>query len=354
LLLVGKGDSVTAEQVIGRAELLGEAVVVRVAEELGCTPSEVPHQVAVKNGDAVKRGDILATQRVLWGLFKTEVRAPVGGVIERISDITGSLMIRLPSQQITVAGYLPGTVVSIEEGIAVSLSATCAFVQGVFGVGAESHGKVTMLPSFASDTVSVDILPSSCSGLLLVSRDAPSLHLLYEAGRRGCRGWIAGSIEDVILESFAQKRFGVAVTGDEQVPFPLVITEGFGAIPMSDRAMDLFIANQGAIACISGITQVRAGAVRPEILIPLPETLQVHTEATSDQEHGLRVGSTVRCIRHPVFGRQGVITALPADPQVIGTGAHARVAEVTLRSDPVSGEEVSILIPRANLEVLEA
>jgi hypothetical protein len=96
---------------------------------------------------------------------------------------------------------------------------------------------------------------------------------------------------------------------------------------------------------VNGATQIRAGVVRPEIVVPSGD------RAPAGKEHAaggrLEIGSTVRVIRDPCFGRLGRVTALPQEPAAIETGALVRVLRVAL----AGGEET--VLPRANVELIE-
>ena len=123
----------------------------------------------------------------------------------------------------------------------------------------------------------------------------------------------------------------------------VVITEGFGEMAFSDRIAQLFEPHDGRAASINGATQVRAGALRPEIIVASEELSSIANAATSV---GLEVGGTVRVIRAPLFGEVGKVVELPHDPQVLPTGASTRVLKVELTS---GAHEI---VPRANVEVM--
>jgi len=55
----------------------------------------------------------------------------------------------------------------------------------------------------------------------------------------------------------------------------------------------------------------------------------------------------VRIIRDPYFGKLGTVSALPAEPAVLGSGSKARVLEVQFATGG------SAIIPRANVELIE-
>ena len=133
----------------------------------------------------------------------------------------------------------------------------------------------------------------------------------------------------------------MAITGREDVPFTLIVTEGFGELAMSERTFALLEKLEGREASVNGATQVRAGAVRPEVFVPL----ECSSEEASGISFELIVGSRVRLIRTPHFGLTGDVAALPEAPERIETGALVRVARVRL----AGGEEVTV--PRANIEL---
>ena len=98
------------------------------------------------------------------------------------------------------------------------------------------------------------------------------------------------------------------------------------------------------MASVSGATQIRAGVMRPEILIPREDAaeLAAHGEAAT----GLELGSLLRVIREPHFGRIGRVVELPSELRELDTEARVRVLVVELES----GERA--VVPRANVELI--
>jgi hypothetical protein len=106
-------------------------------------------------------------------------------------------------------------------------------------------------------------------------------------------------------------------------------------------------AHAGQAASVSGATQIRAGVIRPEIIIPKrPGTAETRSTGPSSRE-GIRVGDPVRVIRDPLFGRIGQVSALPSELQTIPTESEVRVLEVQFRDGSKA------VIPRTNVEVIE-
>lgn len=140
---------------------------------------------------------------------------------------------------------------------------------------------------------------------------------------------------------------GVAITGSEEKGITLVITEGFGQINMAQRTFNLLKSNQGKLACINGATQIRAGVIRPEVIIPIAGDVKIKEEKEKYESVGLQAGSPIRVIRQPYFGKLGQVKDLPPALQKLETESSARVLEVEFDSDGKA------IVPRANVEMLE-
>ena len=146
------------------------------------------------------------------------------------------------------------------------------------------------------------------------------------------------------LASLLSKEPGGRLSPDEAIDITLIVTEGFGTIRMADRTFRLLQSLEGQLASINGATQIRAGVMRPEIVVPHPAD---HGAAELPSEgQDLSIGTPIRVIREPYFGRLGQVAALPPELQQIPSGAMVRVLEADL-----DGERVTV--PRANVEIIE-
>src|SRR5438128_1287867 len=123
---------------------------------------------------------------------------------------------------------------------------------------------------------------------------------LMRAKEIGVAAVVAGGFDDRDLRQLLGRDLGVAITGSEELGFTLVLTEGFGRIPMAARTWRLLEAHRGERASVSGATQIRAGVMRPEIIIPRDGG---GAGSETDLSTGLEIGSLLRVIREPHFGR---------------------------------------------------
>ncbi|HOP79896.1 MAG TPA: hypothetical protein PLZ21_04945, partial [Armatimonadota bacterium] len=230
-----------------------------------------------------------------------------------------------------------------EEGVVVE--ALAAMVQGIFGVGGERTGEIHMIAKSPDDPLTEDMITPDMAGKVIVGGANVSGTALKKAAEVGCAGVVVGAIIDKDLIDFLGYDIGVAITGQEDINTTLITTEGFGSIRMADRTFKLLSSLQGQLASVNGATQIRAGVIRPEVIVPRVD-IGVEDEP---QDFGqiLDIGSHIRVIREPYFGILGTVTKLPPEPVLIPSGATVRVLEAEL-SD---GRHVTV--PRANVEIIE-
>ncbi len=343
-VLVRAGDAVTADQVVAQTHLPGKVHTVNVVNALSITPAEIRRFMRVKEGDSVEKDAVLAENKPFLAFLKTSVRAPVSGKVENVSEVTGQVMLREPPKPLELKAYLDGTVAEVLPGEGVVVEASGAFVQGIFGVGPETHGEIVLAVQSAQEELSGSLLTEAHRGKVVVGGSLVKADAFERARTLGVRALVVGGMDDADLRRLLGYDLGVAITGGEPIGFTLVLTEGFGRIAMADRTFTLLRSKQGRRASVSGATQIRAGVMRPEIVIP---GARVAAKAVKASE-GLQVGDPVRVIRQPLFGRIGKVKSLPPSLTAIPTEAHVRVLEVAF------DDGSSAVVPRANIEVLES
>lgn len=344
-VIVESGMKVKAEDVVAKAELPGNVQLLNLANLLSVAPDEIEENLLIPVGNAVSKDEIFASTKGLFGLFKSQVRSPIDGTIESVSDVTGQVILREAPVPVEVKAYADGIVVDTvpNEGVVVETFGT--YIQGIFGVGGETVGSLTIVSDNARDNLTAEQIVPEYKEKILVGGSLVSTDAIQRAIEIGVHGIIAGGIDDADLRQLLGYELGVAITGSEKLGITLVITEGFGSISMAERTFSLLKEREGMKTSINGATQIRAGVVRPEILIPL-----VYEDVDTDSETQmgmLDIGSPVRVIREPHFGKLGHISELPVELQQLETEAEVRVLQVEFDG----GEKVTL--PRANVEVIE-
>jgi hypothetical protein len=344
-VLVTVGETVRADMPVARAELPGKVLALNLANQLGVAPGEIHDYLIKKEGDRIQKDEIIAENKPFIKWFKTEISSPITGTIESLSPITGQVLFREPPKVLEVLAYVDGTIVEVHPQQGVTIETSCSLVQGIFGIGGETSGEIVMGVTRPDETLVPANLTPVMKGKVVIGGAFLSADTLARAKEVGVAALVIGGIHDKDLRVLLGYDLGVAITGTEQVGFTLVLTEGFGTIPMATKTFRLLAAHAGQKASVSGATQIRAGVIRPEIIIP--QGASPMAAALASQREGIRIGDAVRIIRDPLFGVIGEVSRLPSELQTIPTESEVRVLEVRF------GDGRTAVIPRANIEVIE-
>jgi len=344
-VLVKVGDQVKSDQIVAKTELPGNVQTVNVAGLLGILPEDVQAHMLKKPGEAVAKDEPLAMSKSFFGLFKSVCKAPVAGVVESISGITGQVILREPPLPVQVRAYIDGRVVEVAEAEGVTVETYGTFVQGIFGIGGETDGQIAMAVDDPSQELTADHIKPEHKGKVIIGGSLVRHRALTRAAELGVRAIVVGGINDADLRAFLGYDIGVAITGTEEKGVTLVVTEGFGRMTMAKKTFNLLKSKQGLKASVNGATQIRAGVMRPEVIVPLEGRAQADEVHKSDS--GLELGMAIRVIRHPYFGRIGKVAALPHELQKLESESHARVLEVEFE------DGTKAVVPRANVELIE-
>ena len=342
---VSVGDHVSPTTVVARALLPGVLQTIKLADQLGVEAKDVRPFLKVKDGDAVEVGDLVAEGKKMFGLFKAPTAtSEYKGTIESFSEVTGNLLVRAPSIPIEMNAYIEGTVAEIlpEEGAIIETRG--AMVQGIFGVGGERLGKIRVAVADHEEILDVKHILPTDAGNIIVGGAGVTAAAIKKASEVNAIGIIAGGVKDSDLIEFLGYDIGVAITGQEAINITLMVTEGFGFLPMAQRTFDLLKTLDGQSSSINGATQIRAGVIRPEVIVPNPGQTDSVESVSAVLELG--IGASIRVIREPYFGKLASVTELPPELVTLESGTTVRVLKAKL----ADGEEVTV--PRANVEIV--
>lgn len=344
-VLVSQGQAVEHDAIVARAMLPGPLQTIKLAEKTSMEPKDAVALFTLKEGDPIEKGQLVAaTKGILGRFFKTEVVSDYTGVVESISEVTGNVLVREPSNPVDMRAYVKGRVKTVMEDEGVIIESRGAMVQGIFGVGGEHNGIIRCAVSNPGEVLEASHITEADKGKILIGGSGVTLEALEKANQLEVAGLVVGAVRDVDLTKLLGYDIGVAITGQEAINTTLVATEGFGRLNMAERTFKLLQSLQGRRASINGATQIRAGVIRPEVIAPTEE--DVKAEAPEPQASYLDIGTPIRVIREPYFGRLGTVTELPSQLLTVESGAEVRVLKAKLDD----GREV--LVPRANVEII--
>ncbi len=316
----------------------GEPQVLDVATELGVKPFLLGDCLRVIPGTAVVPGQVIATRRVERKMLMAQ--SSEYGKVTSIVD--GVVTIEPLHVRTDLLAYLAGKVVQVMPDQGVVVRAFAYLLQGQYGVGGETGGSLLIAGQAHSILTAESVSPDWQDKVVVVGATA-DLEAIRAAAQAGAKALVMAYLPLRTLREFTGDTGTVGLTGDEDVPLTIVLTEGFNRAAISARFYSTLQTLAGRYAAVNGTTHIRAGVIRPEVIICEPGWPQ-ESGAASLPSQEIVLGSTVRITREPGAGRIGIVTGLPFERQRIITGSSVRVAEVVV-------DQHKLVVPVSNLEI---
>jgi len=342
-VLVKLGDVVKSQQVVARTDLPGRVYAVNAAGQMNVLEGDLLPLMRKKVGDPVTKGELVAQTEGIFGYFKSSVVSPVTGAVEAISDRTGRVMLRETPTPVEVRAYIDGTVTEIHAGEGCTVETLGVFCQGIFGLGGEKEGEIRIVGS-PDAKLTAAMFDGTTAGKVVVGGNLLTIDAFEAAKAAGAVCVVTGGIHYRDIKQILGYEVGVAITGTEKISTTIVVTEGFGAIDMARATFDLLGKYVGSRASVNGATQIRAGVIRPEVIVAKDAGVAGEKEA---EPVPLDIGSPIRIIRAPYFGMLGKVAELPVELTKLESETMVRVLIAEL------GDGRRVTVPRANVEMIE-
>lgn len=294
-VLVQVGDRVEAVEVVASALRPGATFAINAARDLGVGNAMLPRYMLKKEGDEIQAHEVLAARGGLFGLFRRTCRAPVAGKVASI--VQGRILLEREPSPIELRAHFRGEVVRIVPGYGAVIRTTGAVIRGIWGNGKEAHGIIRVVVEEPEQPLTGDLIDASCHGAVVVGGSLVDRSALQQATENSVRGLVAGALEGELMSLV------------RSLPFPVVITQGLGDLPMAKPMFNLFRLHQGREAAILQ-PEMPSEMARPEILITLPADQTV--SAKESAQAPLTVGTLVHIVSLPYVGLTGQVVSEPA------------------------------------------
>jgi uncharacterized protein (TIGR01319 family) len=226
-----------------------------IAGPLRIRPRAIKGYLKKRKGDFVERGEAVA-QDVGKGVF---VRSPSAGLVKKVNTKKGTITVQYDVDPVPVSSIVNGTVTRVVEGYSAWVAYSGETLSGAIGFGPQCFGEAVLMDDG-------DLPQDAGDGSILLTDQPVDMDLLKAASAAGVSGLVAPSMHCMDWVGFSGRELGVALTGDENIPFGIVLTEGFGDVPMSEPATGFLERWQGNTVGLSPRTQIRAGVTRPQVV----------------------------------------------------------------------------------------
>lgn len=324
-VLASQGSEVEPADIIAETQESGEIHVLDAARALGVAPRKVEGMLAVAIGEQVSAGQLLARR---GGLLRRSLHAPADGILSLL-DERGFLLIQSLPRRRQLQALMRGTVVAVAPGESVTIEGAGALLQGAWGNDREAAGLLRMMVGRPDELLPSALINAGVRGTILVVGPAIDHVGLENARLVEARGLIVGGLDASLLP--------VA----RRMPYPILVTEGFGFHPISQPIFDLLKSSDGREATLTPVTGTSRGRSRAELFVP------VSGSAAAPQPAGpLAENDRVIVRSEPFLGKFGTVVSSRGERLSLPTGQEATGCQILL------DEGRALLLPYANLERL--
>jgi len=222
-------------------------------------------------------------------------------------------------------------VIQVFSSRGVAIETSGAIMEGAWAIGGDAFGVLKMLGEAPGGRLVPEAIDMRYHGAIVVVEDGATKEGWRKAEEVGVRGVILGSLPSSLVGFVSS------------LSFPVMITEGFGEIPISRPLFSLFEQLAGREAYMASGLPYGVRLPRPQVIIPFLRG----EEAPRGEGPALEEGTLVRLVREPYLGKVGYVASLPLQKRRVEWGVEVEGVEVDLEE----GERV--FVPLANLELLE-
>jgi len=302
-VLVRTGQEVKVGDVLAETLIPEEFQVFDIVNHLGIQPSRLDQHLKRLNGEAVKKGDVIAQKP---GLITRIFRASQDGRIVSLRE--GRVTLAMGERKLQVTAPIAGTVVELIPGFGAVIGLTGSLVQGVWSNGLNVSGIFSQLEFDFTDPQQRGLLPD-LDGKIVFSGAiiTPDRFRLIKTKRP------AGIVLPSLVPGLVREALSSSI--------PVMSLNGFG-----DQEADLFsldlmeeMQDQEVFLLSGGVGQAS------ELVLP-GEGGQ--SAALFDVEASLGAGSMVRLLGEPYLGSIGRVVELPEQKERFASGLAAKVAVV--------------------------
>jgi len=235
-------------------------VEVNVAKFLKIKEKTINGYMKKREGDFIYAGEVLAKKHNEH--FKS-LDSPYTGTIQNIDTVKGTVKICYDKEPYKILAQAYGKVIETKDDKEVIILSEVVSINAKIGFGRDIGGQVIFKKQ-------ADEL-SDLKDKILFYYDMPDYEKLKQFADLSIAGLVCPSINYRHISKFMGKDLGVALTGNENIPYSIIIYNSFSNSSNLIEYSNLLdsmqkIESKNNYVLLKPHTQIRAGATRPEIL----------------------------------------------------------------------------------------
>lgn len=344
--LLGSGNlTASLNQEVTPNDILGRSIA-----NAGFSTIELAKLLGVGNGSAVKylkkpigqniyKGELLAYKKGFFG--EKVITSPTDGIIDSYDEKNGFLTIKYITKEIPLTAGVYGIIDMVDTvngEVLIKTSATQIF--GVLGVGDEKSGTLRIING-RNDLINTKQITADLINQIIVTGGFIFADALRKAAGAGVGGVISGGINlsdyQAIGGSVVPKTKAL-----EDIGMSIVITEGFGVLPIGEDIFSALAPHEGRFIFIDGknrrltLPNPNADSILSlrKVVLPL-QRKDINLADPRLIAEEIKIGSTIRITWPPFMGSQGKVIAIDESPTTLESGIQTYLLLVETQKNKI-------------------
>lgn len=231
-------------------------VFVEIAKQLKIEPKYIKGYLKKKQGEFIYFGEPLAVNSHS-GYYSVE--SPYTGTIQGVDMIKGGVSICYDKEPYQLHAHAFARVTQTRANKEIDIKFKAIRINGKIGFGKENGGFACLFNK-ADDF-------SKYKHRIIFCKELIDISTMRKLADNDIKGLICPTISYHDLKEFIGKDIGVALTGNESLPFSMIILNGFSSESNKYENLSWMESLEKHYVSINPHTQIRAGVSRPEIYI---------------------------------------------------------------------------------------
>jgi len=227
-----------------------------ISAKICVNPDKVKTYLKKQLGDFVYKGEVIASRFDSNGYYFAY--SPATGNIIDFDYKNGTAVIKYERKGFKIISHFSGKVIHTEKNKIINCEVKGQCIPALIGFGGENGGNLLYQksPDFSKEL-----------GRKIIVTSYADLDALRNYKKAGIAGLVVASLDEKTLSQFTETELNIAFSGNESIPFPILITNSFGKADFPADLTDLFEQSKGKWAYLHALTQIRAGVIRPFLII---------------------------------------------------------------------------------------
>lgn len=350
-IFVQVGQEVNPEEILGNCQVLAGYRKINLAKSLGVSPKDVGKYLKKNLTERIYKDELLAFKPGGLFLEKKIIISPTDGILDSLDLKTGELKLKFMPHKINIPAGVFGIVDFIDKARSeVGIRTQVTQIFAPLGSGRARSGIIKIISR--NNLMDISSISLALADHIIVAGSLIYKDALQAAVSVGVSGIIVGGINAKDYKGMSGGRIILPPKMGSDIGISVLISEGFGSLPIGVDIFDVLKKFEGRFAILDGNSNVlnlpscEKNCINKIRKVSLGQHVTGIRQVAEDIEaRVLKVSQNLRIIAHPFMGEQGQLQSIDKSPTRLDSGIVTYMLNVAIGLR-------KIRVPYTNVEII--